>query len=59
MYGRRGRSPASPGRTCPLDETIASFKGLCAGEYDHLPEQAFFMVGGIDQAVAKAKELAR
>jgi len=39
--------------------TIASFKGLCAGEYDPLPEQAFFMVGGIDQAIAKAKELSR
>ncbi|MFC4057432.1 F0F1 ATP synthase subunit beta, partial [Planomonospora corallina] len=48
-----------PGEFVPLDETIASFKGLCAGEYDHLPEQAFFMVGGIDQAIAKAKELAR
>src|SRR5689334_259591 len=48
-----------PGENVPLDETIASFKGLCAGDYDHLPEQAFFMVGGIEQAVAKAKELAR
>jgi F-type H+-transporting ATPase subunit beta len=48
-----------PGENVPLDETIASFKGLCAGEYDHLPEQAFFMVGGIEQAVAKAKELER
>ena len=43
----------------PLADTVASFKGLCAGEYDHLPEQAFFMVGGIDQAIAKAKELER
>ena len=48
-----------PGEFVPLDETIASFKGLCAGEYDHLPEQAFFMVGGIEQAIAKAKELER
>jgi len=48
-----------PGVFTPLDETIASFKALCAGEYDHLPEQAFYMVGGIDQAVEKAKELAR
>jgi F-type H+-transporting ATPase subunit beta len=48
-----------PGENVPLDETISSFKGLCAGEYDHLPEQAFFMVGGIEQAIAKAKELSR
>jgi len=48
-----------PGVFTPLDETIASFKALCAGEYDHLPEQAFYMVGGIDDAVKKAKELAR
>jgi F-type H+-transporting ATPase subunit beta len=48
-----------PGVFTPLEETIASFKALCAGEYDHLPEQAFYMVGGIDQAVEKAKELAR
>src|SRR5690606_13206664 len=48
-----------PGEYVPLDETIESFKGLCAGEYDHLPEQAFFMVGGIEQAIAKAKELSR
>ncbi|HEY9522232.1 MAG TPA: F0F1 ATP synthase subunit beta [Thermopolyspora sp.] len=48
-----------PGVFTPLDETIASFKALCAGEYDHLPEQAFYMVGGIEQAAEKAKELAR
>ncbi|MEV5408318.1 F0F1 ATP synthase subunit beta [Thermopolyspora sp. NPDC052614] len=48
-----------PGVFTPLDETIASFKALCAGEYDHLPEQAFYMVGGIEQAEEKAKELAR
>ncbi|GGM85581.1 ATP synthase subunit beta [Thermopolyspora flexuosa] len=48
-----------PGVFTPLDETIASFKALCAGEYDHLPEQAFYMVGGIDDAVEKAKTLAR
>src|SRR5881296_441756 len=38
------------GKYTPIDETIASFKALCEGEYDHLPEQAFFMVGGIEEA---------
>jgi F-type H+-transporting ATPase subunit beta len=46
-----------PGKYTPLDETIASFKALCDGEYDHLPEQAFYMVGGIEEAEARAKEL--
>ena len=41
-----------------LEDTIRSFKALVAGEYDHLPEQAFYMVGGIDEAVAKAEKLA-
>ncbi|HEX8002644.1 MAG TPA: F0F1 ATP synthase subunit beta [Mycobacteriales bacterium] len=45
------------GKDVPLDETIASFKAVCDGEYDHLPEQAFFLVGGIEEAVAKAKSL--
>src|SRR3989454_7916785 len=45
-----------PGKYTPIDETIASFKGLCEGEYDHLPEQAFFLVGGIEEAVAQAKQ---
>jgi F-type H+/Na+-transporting ATPase subunit beta len=45
------------GRYTPLDETITSFKALSEGEYDHLPEQAFFMVGGIEEAEAKAREL--
>jgi F-type H+/Na+-transporting ATPase subunit beta len=47
-----------PGVTVPLEETVASFEGLINGEYDHLPEQAFFNVGGIEQAEAKAKKLA-
>ncbi|MGH2819204.1 MAG: F0F1 ATP synthase subunit beta [Actinomycetota bacterium] len=47
------------GKFTPLEETIQSFKALCAGEYDHLPEQAFYMVGGIEEAEAKAKELSR
>jgi F-type H+-transporting ATPase subunit beta len=46
-----------PGKYTPLDETIASFKALCDGEYDHLPEQAFYMVGGIEEAEERAKEL--
>ena len=45
------------GEYVPLTETVESFKGLCEGEYDHLPEQAFFLVGNIEQAVAKAKGL--
>jgi len=48
-----------PGKYVPLEETIASFKAVCEGDYDHLPEQAFFMVGGIEEAVAKAKELGK
>jgi F-type H+-transporting ATPase subunit beta len=46
-----------PGKYTPIDETIASFKALCEGEYDHLPEQAFFLVGGIEEAVEQAKKL--
>ncbi|HVM18754.1 MAG TPA: F0F1 ATP synthase subunit beta [Egibacteraceae bacterium] len=46
-----------PGVTVPLEETIESFEGLISGEYDHLPEQAFFNVGGIEEAQAKAKKL--
>ena len=41
-----------------LADTIKGFKGLCDGDYDHLPEQAFYMVGTIDEAVAKAEKLA-
>jgi F-type H+-transporting ATPase subunit beta len=47
-----------PGKYVPIEETIASFKGLTEGQYDELPEQAFYMVGGIEEAEAKAKELA-
>src|SRR5262245_58011795 len=46
-----------PGEYTPVDETIASFRALCEGEYDHLPEQAFFLVGGIEEAVEQAKRL--
>ncbi|CAK0751114.1 ATP synthase F1 complex subunit beta [Gammaproteobacteria bacterium] len=47
----------SPGKYVSLKETIRSFKGIVSGEYDSLPEQAFYMVGGIDEAVEKAKRL--
>ena len=40
-----------------IADTIKGFKGLCAGDYDHLPEQAFYMVGSIEEAVEKAKTL--
>ncbi|CCK04496.1 ATP synthase beta chain [Cronobacter sakazakii 701] len=40
-----------------LKDTIRGFKGIMEGEYDHLPEQAFYMVGSIDEAVEKAKKL--
>ncbi|MDD3609436.1 MAG: F0F1 ATP synthase subunit beta [Halothiobacillaceae bacterium] len=48
----------APGRYVSLKETIRAFKGIVDGEYDHLPEQAFYMVGTIDEAVEKAKKLA-
>ncbi len=48
----------SPGKLVSLKDTIAGFKGLCDGAYDHLPEAAFYMVGSIDEAVEKAKRLA-
>ncbi len=46
------------GRYVKVEDTIAGFKGLCAGEYDHLPEQAFLYVGGIEEAVEKAEKMA-
>ena len=48
----------APGQLVDLDDTIKSFKGLAEGEFDHLPEAAFYMVGGIDQAIEKAQRLA-
>jgi F-type H+-transporting ATPase subunit beta len=47
------------GKYTPVDETIASFRALAEGEYDHLPEQSFFMVGGIEEAVAQGEKLAK
>jgi F-type H+-transporting ATPase subunit beta len=47
----------TPGKYVSLKDTIAGFKGILAGDYDTIPEQAFNMVGSIDEAVAKAKNL--
>ncbi|WP_100259343.1 F0F1 ATP synthase subunit beta [Qipengyuania seohaensis] len=47
-----------PGQFVQLEDTVKSFKAVVDGEYDHLPESAFYMVGGIDQVVEKAKKLA-
>jgi F-type H+-transporting ATPase subunit beta len=47
-----------PGKYVSLEDTIRGFEGLVAGEYDQLPEQAFYMVGGIEEAVENAKKLA-
>ena len=48
----------TPGKLVDLEDTIKSFKGLVEGEYDHLPEAAFYMVGTIEEAVEKAQKLA-
>jgi F-type H+-transporting ATPase subunit beta len=48
-----------PGVFVPLSETIASFKAITEGQYDNLPEQAFYMVGGIEDVEKKAAELER
>lgn len=47
----------APGKLVSLQDTIRSFKGICNGEYDDLPEAAFYMVGNIEEAIAKAKKL--
>jgi F-type H+-transporting ATPase subunit beta len=47
-----------PGVFVPLDETIKGFKGILNGDYDHLPESAFYMVGTMDEAIAKAEKMA-
>ena len=47
-----------PGKFVQIEDTVKSFKAVVDGEYDHLPEDAFYMVGGIDEAVEKAKKLA-
>ena len=48
----------APGKLVDLKDTISSFKAICAGEYDDLPEAAFYMVGAIEEAVEKAKQMA-
>ncbi|CAA7612413.1 membrane-bound ATP synthase, F1 sector, beta-subunit [Candidatus Terasakiella magnetica] len=48
----------SPGKLVNIEDTIKGFKAIVAGEYDHLPESAFYMVGGIDEVVEKAKKMA-
>jgi len=47
----------SPGKYVPMKETIRGFKGIVDGEYDHIPEQAFYMVGTIEEAVERAKSI--
>ena len=47
----------SPGKYVHLSETIRGFNGIVNGDYDHLPEQAFYMVGSIDEAVEQAEAL--
>jgi len=49
----------SPGKYVPLKDTIRAFKGIVDGEYDHLTEQSFYMVGGIDEAVAKHNKMTK
>ena len=47
----------SPGKYVSLKDTIRGFKGILEGEYDHIPEQAFYMVGSIEEVVEKAKNM--
>ena len=47
----------APGKYVSLKETIRGFQGILNGDYDHLPEQAFYMVGTIDEAVEKASKM--
>ena len=49
---------STPGKLVALEDTVRSFKGIVNGEYDHLPEQAFYMVGSIEEAIEKAQRLA-
>ncbi len=46
----------SPGKYVSLSDTLSGFKGILEGEYDHLPEQAFYMVGGIEEVVEKGSK---
>ncbi len=49
----------SPGKLVELDSTIKGFDAICKGEYDHLPEAAFYMVGGIEEVIEKAEKLSK
>ena len=49
----------TPGRYVKLEDTIRSFKGLVEGKYDDLPEQAFYMVGSIEEAIAQAEKMTK
>jgi F-type H+-transporting ATPase subunit beta len=49
---------STPGKLVSLEDTIAGFKAICAGEHDNLPEAAFYMVGGMDEVIEKAKKMA-
>ena len=51
------RYTGQPGQYTPIEETVRGFKMIASGEVDDLPEQAFYMVGNIDQAIEKAKRL--
>ncbi|RMD97512.1 MAG: F0F1 ATP synthase subunit beta, partial [Calditrichaeota bacterium] len=47
----------TPGRYVPIEETLRGFKGIVEGEYDDIPEQAFYMVGTIDEVLEKARKM--
>ena len=49
----------SPGKLVDLDSTIKGFDAICKGEYDHLPEAAFYMVGGIEEVIEKAEKMSK
>lgn len=49
----------NPGKYVPLEKTIQGFKGIVSGEFDYLPEQAFYMVGSIEEAIEKAQKIAK
>ena len=49
----------SPGKLVDLNDTIKGFDAICKGEYDHLPEAAFYMVGGIEEAIKKSEKLSK
>ena len=59
MYKRQEVFTGSPGKLVDLDSTIKGFDAICKGEYDHLPEAAFYMVGGIEEVQEKADKLTK